>query len=171
MKKKAILLLALALAALLITLSLMSGGGKNKIAELVKAGGRADNFILGMKNSAAFSLKDLAGKYTVILAFTGEDNPSRKFLEKAREKLGAVLAKRSDIIWFNIRMQKPYCVIEELTGKFGLKYRTALSKLPASYHFRDLPAVIIIDRDGTITFVYIGYSPTMADDLKAGLGE
>jgi len=49
----------------------------------------------------------------------------------------------------------------------GLNYDTlkAPNDLPAKYGVRVYPTLIIIDRDGIVRKMHIGYSPTLQADL------
>jgi hypothetical protein len=172
MKKRVIIVsLALFLLALVTAFIILALGSKPKAAPGIRAGSRAESFIVGMKDSAALALKDLIGQYTIVLAFTGPDNQSEKYAEKMKLAVAEKLLSRKNLLWLNIKKTNFSYIIEEQSRNLGLKYKSLWSTLPKIYDFKDFPSIIIIDKSGTIKFVYIGYSPTMIDDLAAGLKE
>jgi len=134
----------------------------------LKAGSNAKDFILGMKNSSVYRLKDLLGKYIIILAFIEDNKASSKFEELLNKN---ILLKRKDILWFNIKKQKLHAIIEEKTETLKIRYRTPYSNIPEYYAFPQSPSVLLIDRYGIIQLVYIGYSPTIINDLNDKIRE
>lgn len=173
MKKSTIVILLAVLLVLLWATAAFLAVKKASPAKatIISAGSAAESFVVGMRDSAGVRLKEFFGKYTIVLTFLGEDNQSLKFDAKMKQTLKEKLNARENLLWFTVKKTGFFCVIEEQTGKFGLKYRTIWSDLPKAYNFSDLPSVIIIDKFGIIKFVYMGYSPTMVDDLNIGLKE
>jgi len=137
----------------------------------LNAGKTARNFILGMKDSVVYHLNDFFGEYIIVLVFLDDNYPSSRFDGLFRKNIENFVLKRKNIIWFNIKRQRMHAIIEEKTNKLKLKYRTLYSNLPEFYNFSHFPSVLIIDKHGIIRLVYIGYSPTIVNDLKNSILE
>ena len=146
----------------------MSGRGR-RVNTGLAAGGAPENFILGMKGPEIYRLNDIIGRYVIVLAFLDSAPPSVKFLDMYRSRLWDYILSRPDIIWFNIKKDEQHAVIEEQTEHLNLMYRTPYSSMPDLYDFKNMPAVLIIDKKGVIKLVYSGYSPTIFSDLRDGL--
>lgn len=169
MKKYAPLLAALVVIGLIFALFKLFPSKKHPVSTTAKAGKTADSFVLAYSGGAPVSLRDFAKKYTTALSFTGADNFSLKYSEAIKKKLIPAIAGRSDIAWFNLEKKDGFFIVSEVTGKVAEKYRLAARQLPASYNFRDLPAVVVVDRTGVIKLIYVGYSPTISEDILKSL--
>jgi hypothetical protein len=131
----------------------------------------ADSFVLHFTGDSPYSLRDCIKKYTAVLSFTGTDNISLKYTGIVKNDLLPAISSRSDVAWFNIEKKDGYYMVSESTGKFQEKYRMAARQLPQSYYFKELPAVVIVDRSGVIKLIYMGYSPIIAQDILLSLGK
>jgi hypothetical protein len=135
-----------------------------------RCGSKAKNIVLGMKGQKLYNLNDFIGKNIIILSFSDNSAHSGKFEKEFPKNIGAFLMNR-DILWLDIKKDGSYAVIRDLTGSTDLNYRCSYSDIPAFYTFPDFPSVIIIGKNSTIGFVYIGYSPTMFNDVRDWIGK
>jgi hypothetical protein len=147
----------------------MNRAGLHRGNSSLTAGGTPENFTLGMKGSTAYGLSDIIGKYIIVLAFLDNNIPSGKFLDIYKARFSDYILSRHDIIWFNIKKDALHAVIEEQTKHLNLLYRMPVSGLPDFYNFKNMPAILVIDKNGVIKLAYSGYSPTIINDLRAGL--
>jgi thiol-disulfide isomerase/thioredoxin len=54
-----------------------------------------------------------------------------------------------------------------VVDEMGLSYPTLRAEgLPGKYHVRGFPTLIVIDREGKVADVHVGYSPTLRDDVS-----
>jgi hypothetical protein len=159
---------AVVLTAFIFTLT--AGSPKNVITmndrNCLKTGSSAADFIIGMKAETLYRLQDMIDKHFVILAFTDTSAASGKLEQLIGKKISFLKSSGHNIAWFNIKKDHDHALIEEQTSILKMRYRTLFSNIPGSYSFPALPAVLIIDPQGIIQFIYVGYSPVIFNDIQ-----
>jgi hypothetical protein len=168
--KKIIIISATAITIILAVYFFMSSSATGKKNRTL-AGGEAQDFVLGMKNSVTYRLSGLSPKHTLVLCFTDRGSGSDKLEAALKGSLSSLAALRPGLMFFSIKKDGTHVVIEEQTSVLSLLYRAPLSDLPGFYHFRTLPCILVIDKAGVIKLVYSGYSPTVVSDLSLALAE
>lgn len=143
-----------------------SSGSKNT----VQTGVDYTDFIIGMKDKTVYSLKDLAKKRFIVLAFLDSTSASAKLSGQISKAISSISSIKSDLLWLNLTMDKQHVVISEATSLLKLRYRTLYDNIPRVYAFTLRPVILIIDSRGIIRCIYAGYSPTIIDDIKNWLG-
>jgi len=166
---KKILVIFAVLAAAAAAFSWFAHISRGKTRNVPVAGGAPEDFVLGFANSTAYRLNDFLGKRVIVLAFLDNSANSGRFEQGCAGSLSGEFADRHDLIWFNIKRDGPHTVIMEQTRVLSLMYRAPSADIPGFYSFPALPAVLVIDRTGTIKLVYSGYSPTIFNDIHSSL--
>jgi|YelNatPaOPRAMG01_1025707.scaffolds.fasta_scaffold02006_13 peroxiredoxin len=141
---------------------------KSKNINTLAAGKKAKDFIIGMKDLSVYKLSDFIGKYNIVLAFLDTSAQSIKTNEIINKnlKIKSFIQNNENIIWFNIlKDDLKHIIIEEKTEKIKLSYKTLLKNIPDFYNLKVFPAVIVINKQGIIHFIYSGYSPTIVNDI------
>ena len=166
MKKKFILCFAG-----LVFLTLFTGAfwmSKNTINKnnLILTGSTCKDFVIGMKNNTIYNLQDLLGKRFIVLTFLDAAVDSSKLAAQIANDRLSIPSFKPGILWLNIIRDNQHAEINEITSVLKIRYRTLLENIPRAYLFSSNPVVIIIDPRGVIQFVYIGYSPTIINDIR-----
>ena len=136
----------------------------NKI--IVKTGSDFSDFIIGMKENTVYRLRDLLGRRFIVLAFLDSSAASGTLTARIIKNIGSIIAVKPGLLWLNITMDKHHAEINEITSVLKIRYRTLFENIPRGYSSGTRPAVFIMDPNGIIQFIYIGYSPTIMDDIK-----
>ncbi|MEI7640938.1 MAG: hypothetical protein WCJ46_05470 [bacterium] len=134
----------------------------------IHSGTKTVDFILGTNNFNTYSLASLTEKYSIVLSFLDASSKSAR-VKKITTKTVPAFFKGKAVLWFTITHEGAYAIIEEQTGNLPLLYKTFYSNIPAFYSFQNYPAFTVSDRNGIITLLYIGYSPTFMLDIKREL--
>ena len=140
---------------------------KNK--NTLKTGAEFIDFTVGMKESTIYNLRDLiSGRFTV-LSFLDSSAASTSLISVIAGNIESIKSSKPGILWLNITRDKKHAEINEMTSVLNLRYRTLNGNIPRGYDFSTSPALLIIDPHGIIQFVYLGYSPTLIEDIKKWL--
>lgn len=170
MMKKSFLLPAVLLSSLfLFTAAKPANRGVIDTKNTIKTGSDFTDFIIGMKNTTVYKLKDMAGKRFIVLTFLDSSSASVKLASAISSEIESMKSTKPGLFWLNITGGKKYVEIDEMTSVLKLRYRTLIKDIPRAYSFSTRPAVIIIDPHGIVQFMYLGYSPTILDDIKKWL--
>jgi hypothetical protein len=141
-------------------------GNKNT----VQTGVDYTNFIIGMKDKTVYSLRDLADKRFIVLAFLDSSSASAKLSGQIMRAIHSISSIKPGLLWLNLTLDKQHMVINEATSLLKIRYRTLYDNIPRAYDFASRPVILIIDSRGIIRYIYSGYSPTIIDDIKNWLG-
>ncbi len=170
-KKKSLLLYA-AVSAAVLAAGLGAWFFFNAPAKLKKAnlpplrtGIASENFIMGYKEARTYTIHDFTGSYDIVMVFLGQSAGSL-LLEKSLEQK-KLPGKKTMLI--TLKNEESSLTVNEPYGHTGLKYRFHTASLPPMYKGLKDPGVIILDRSGSVRYIYSGYSPTIMSDLSAAL--
>ena len=169
MKKHFLPAAALIFSLLLFTAAKPANRATIDTKNTIKTGSDFTDFIIGMKDTTVYKLKDMAGKRFIVLTFLDSSSASAKLAASISSEIESMKSSKPGLFWLNITSGKKYAEINEMTSVLKLRYRTLIKDIPRAYSFSTRPAVLIIDPHGIVQFMYLGYSPTILDDIKKWL--
>jgi hypothetical protein len=162
---------AFIIVILLFTAARPSGARVMNNDHSIRTGVTFTDFILGMKDDSIYNLSDIVGKRFIVLAFLDSSIESSRLKKQITGAVTSISGSKPGLLWLNIVNDKEHVEISEQTHILNLRYRTLSENIPKVYSFPARPAILIIDPRGIIQFIYVGYSPTILDDLKNWLME
>jgi cytochrome oxidase Cu insertion factor (SCO1/SenC/PrrC family) len=166
MKKKSVLFFACLILLTLFTAAFWKPKNTINRNNAILTGTTCKDFVIGMKNKTVYNLQDLLGKHFIVLTFLDAAADSAKLTAQISNEKLSIPSFKSGILWLNITRDNQHAEINEITSVLKIRYRTLLENIPRAYLFPSSPVVIIIDPHGVIQFVYIGYSPTIINDIR-----
>lgn len=138
----------------------------NPSYNIIKTGSTYSDFIIGMKDNTIYKLRDIVGKRFAVLAFLDSSEASTKLSELVANNISSLVLTKHDLFWLNITKDQDHAEINELTSIVKIRYKTLFENIPKEYYFPSNPVILIIDSKGIIQYIYIGYSPTIINDIK-----
>ncbi len=166
MDKKPILILHCLALLFMFTAGLREPEDAINNKNIIKNGSGFSDFIIGMKENTVYRLRDLLGRRFIVLAFLDSSAASGTLTARIIKNIGSIIAVKPGLLWLNITMDKHHAEIHEITSVLKIRYRTLSENIPRGYSSGTRPAVFIMDPNGIIQFIYIGYSPTIMNDIK-----
>ncbi|MEI7541787.1 MAG: hypothetical protein WCJ94_00860 [bacterium] len=166
MKNKTIWLFLIIICAFIFAFIFLIFKKTNPSYNIIKTGSAYSDFIIGMKDNTVYKLRDIVGKRFAVLTFLDSSEASSKLSELVANNISAITLTKPNLFWLNITKDQDHAEISELTSILKIRYRTLYSNIPKEYFFQSNPVVLIIDSKGIIQYIYIGYSPTIINDMQ-----
>ena len=131
----------------------------------------APPFRLTLLDGGALDLADHRGKHIVILDFWASwCGPCRQAMPIYSKVAKAY--KDKGVVFYGVNLAETPEVARAFLEKTGIQCAVALdanNEVAGQYHVASIPTSVIIDRDGVVAFVHVGFSPNLEAKLREEL--
>lgn len=124
-------------------------------------------------NNNAVRLTSLRGKVVVVSFFASWCEPCRKELPMLENLQRAAADKGLQVIAVNWKEDKAvFRALVKVNPQYQLKFLSDESgRIGATYGVKAIPHMFLVDRDGKISFVNVGYGSSVIDRLLPKVNE
>lgn len=169
-----LLMLALIAAIIAVMIFLPSCGGNTpkmdaeaEATTIVKAGMAAPDFTVGMVDGTATTLSELRGNVVLVNFFATWCPPCREEMSRAQRDLVDRFAGRN-FRFLPISREEDRATVEAFRQKTGYTFPMGLDTARTAYDLyasNFIPRNFLIDKDGKVIWVGVGYEPEEFDAL------